>query len=226
MQTVLESGIQTAAYILETRFIPYKDFELVPVSAEYTLTAVLAANRMAAVFDKSQTVRAGDKRAYAFVLRRKKEVTPEDLLQSYKLGGTELGRLQVTWVGNFGEKNSFFSRSISVAQYTTGEFFTVRMVNPPEKLFVEEPHAIALRLTNTTPNVFRLKLYVKEDESKTLGINALSHQARSTNVTIVGAKQDPAVPELRHSGSSAPEVYGDTETSRTARDRPGGEGRH
>ncbi len=117
-----------------------------------------------------------DKRSYTHVLRRTKEITPEDLAQYYKARAIELGTMQITWVNSFGERNIYYCKRISVPHAISAEKFMVKLLGPPAKLYVEEPQSIGLRITNITPNPFRLKLYVKEDEAKTISINALSHQ--------------------------------------------------
>ena len=131
---------------------------------------------MESIFDTSQTMRTEEKRAYSYVLRRIKDITLDDFLQYYKHNAVELGKLQITWVTSFGEKNVCYSKSISAPFSSPNENFFTRLINTPCQLVIEEPVTITLRITNTTPNFFRLKFYVKETETKAIGINALSHQ--------------------------------------------------
>ena len=103
-------------------------------------------------------------------------MTPQDLEQYYKAGAIELGNLQITWVNSFGERNVYYSKRIFAPHTVSAEKFTVKLLKAPEQLYVEEPQTIALRITNLSPSDFRLKLYIKEEETKTIAINALSHQ--------------------------------------------------
>lgn len=133
-------------------------------------------NSLDNIFEKSQTIRTEDKRSYTHLLKRTKEISPEELQHYYKSGIVELGNLQIIWINTFGERNVFHSKTISTQNSAITEKFSIRLINPPAKLYVEEPQSISLRITNASPYAFRLKLYIKEEESKTISINALSHQ--------------------------------------------------
>ncbi len=127
------------------------------------------------LFDNSQSLRAGDKRAYVFKLLKKQDLTMDDLVQYYKLGHIDLGQLQLTWVECFGARSVFHTKSIQAPYASSTEAFTVKLINAPLRLVLEEPRTISLKVTNMSPNLFRLKLCVNEAETKTIAINALSH---------------------------------------------------
>ena len=131
---------------------------------------------MGSVFEKSLSMRQGDRRAYAYVLKRIKEPSAEELAACYSAGSVALGRIQLSWMNGFGERNAYYSKIITAPYIISTEKFNVRLVNAPPQLFVEEPQTIALKITNMSPSTFRLKLYIKEQETKTIAINALSHQ--------------------------------------------------
>ena len=137
---------------------------------------------MEGVFDSSQSIRCGDKRSYTNVLKRTKEVTSEELLQYHKNGVIELGRLHIVWINAFGEQNIYSPKSIFALHSASAEVFSLKLVEAPTQLYVEEPRTVTLRITNVSPSVFRLKFYIKEDETKTIAINALSHQVKNKEI--------------------------------------------
>ena len=121
-------------------------------------------------------MKQGDKRSYIYKLKRKTEVTSDDLLQYYKAGNIDLGRVQIFWTGNFGEKNTFNTKSITSPYQQSAEAFSSKLFNAPTQLILEEPIILNLRITNMSANAYALRLYVNETETKTIAINALSHQ--------------------------------------------------
>eukprot|EP00831_Metopus_contortus_P057434 TRINITY_DN4984_c0_g1_i4.p1 TRINITY_DN4984_c0_g1~~TRINITY_DN4984_c0_g1_i4.p1 ORF type:complete len:227 (-),score=35.72 TRINITY_DN4984_c0_g1_i4:176-820(-) len=86
----------------------------------------------------------------------------------------ELGKVQIQWIGSLGEKNTFYTKTVSVPY--SKEPFTIKLINTPQQITVEEPRTITLQIFNFSANSYRLKLYIKEEETKTIAINAVSHQ--------------------------------------------------
>ena len=118
-----------------------------------------------------------EKRSYVFKLQRRAEETTSDLMQYYKDGSIDLGKLQIHWIGNCGERNIYTSKAVKVPYKTAYGTFPVLLVNPPSQLILEEPIILSLKITNASPNTFNFKFSV-DDEANAIAINALSLQVR------------------------------------------------
>lgn len=129
---------------------------------------------MKSVFEKTQCLKKGDRRSYVHELRRTREETAEDLKRYFKSKAIELGNLRVEWVNSFGEVNHHYTPTILGRYNEAMEKFYIRVVSPPEKLYVDEPQLINLKISNMSTTSFRLKLTVNEGESKTMAISAVS----------------------------------------------------
>jgi len=115
-----------------------------------------------------------DKRSYTQVLKRRKELTVDDLMQAHKLGTINLGHLQVTWISSFGEKVITSSRQITVRYGTATDKLQVTLMNPPAELYIEEPQSLVLKITNVSGMALNLKLFTKPEEAKAIPISSLS----------------------------------------------------
>eukprot|EP00826_Nyctotherus_ovalis_P047647 TRINITY_DN550_c0_g1_i8.p2 TRINITY_DN550_c0_g1~~TRINITY_DN550_c0_g1_i8.p2 ORF type:complete len:136 (-),score=18.58 TRINITY_DN550_c0_g1_i8:217-624(-) len=134
---------------------------------------------MKSVFGKTQCLKKGDQRSYVHELRRTKEETAEDLKRYYRSKAIELGNLRVEWVNSFGEVNHHYTPTIFGRYNEAMEKFYIRLVEPPENLYVDEPQLINLKISNVSPTPLRLKLTVNEGESKTMVIIAVSQSVVS-----------------------------------------------
>jgi hypothetical protein len=129
---------------------------------------------MLKIFSRAQCIKNGDKRSYIFEVKRKFEETPEDLREYYNTKIIILGTFQVTWINSFGEKNTSNIGSINSKYNPMAERFLIKILNKPEVLYFEEPKLLSLKITNLLPIAFKLKLYVFDDKTKSIMINALS----------------------------------------------------
>jgi len=129
---------------------------------------------MKSVYERTQCIKKDDQRSYIHELKRTKEEAPEDLKHYYKEKAIKLGNLRIEWVNSFGEVNYYYSPTILAKYNELVEKFYIRLINPPEKLFIDEPQIINIRISNMSPNALRLKLQVKEGELKTMVINGIS----------------------------------------------------
>ncbi len=175
LQISFESCVLYPIFMETAKFIPTKDFDVVPLETE---------KNDENIFDNSQTLKTGDKRSYIIKLKKKSEVTLEDLLLYYKQGYTDLGRMQIFWISGLGEKSLFWTKPM-VYQYPTGnmQVFAVKLLNAPKELVVEEPVTFAMKITNMSPNAYQLRIYVKEEEAKTISINSLSIKVFTLRLT-------------------------------------------
>jgi len=162
MQINFESCVNHGVFIEQAKFLPHKDFEVIPINGTD-------------IFDNSQTLKLGDKRSYLVKLKKKTEISIEDLLSYYKLGFTELGIMNLTWISNFGERNQFFTKTICY-QYPINmmQVFTTKLINAPKSLILEEPIALTVKVLNVSPNAYKLRVYISDIETKSITINSIS----------------------------------------------------
>jgi len=107
-------------------------------------------------------------------VKRKFEETPEELRGYHNAKIIALGAFQVTWISSFGEKNVSNIGNINTKYNGAMERFLVRILNMPEVLYLEEPKLLSLKITNLLPITFRFKLYISDEKTKSIMINALS----------------------------------------------------
>ena len=121
------------------------------------------------------------KRSYIFELKRIKEETTEDIYRYCKDKQLDLGSIRIVWVNTFGEKNIYYTKSI-MAKYDPNERFFIKILNPPEKLYVEEPQIISIKISNVSAEPMNLQLRVNESETKTIKINSISNAVIMINI--------------------------------------------
>ena len=170
IQISLESKIFNPVYIEDIKIDPFSSFIFVPLSEEYFQFN----NRMKKVFERTQCMKNGDKRFYFLEVRKQGEETPEELHKYYIDKKIELGNLRITWVNSFGERNMFYANTIVVPYEIRSEYVSVKIMNMPKALYLEEPKVLKLKITNLLPTEFSFKLYIRDDEAKSIIINALS----------------------------------------------------
>ena len=124
---------------------------------------------------------ANDKRSYIFELKRIKEETTEDIFRYCKDQQLDLGSIRIVWINAFGEKNIYYTKSI-MAKYDPNERFFIKILNPPEKLYVEEPQIISIKISNVSAESLNLQLHVNESETKTIKINSISKAVSMINI--------------------------------------------
>lgn len=167
---MLECKVLNPIYIEEAKILPHKNFEFAPLSFGY----VHATIRMLQIFSRTQCLKSGDKRSYIFEIKRASEETPEELRENYNRKIVELGVFKIVWINSFGERNVCNISSIQAKYEGFKERFSIRVLNTPEVLYLEEPKLLSLKITNLLPVAHQLRLYVADDKTKSIMINALS----------------------------------------------------
>lgn len=174
MQVTFESAVASPVLIEQVRFLPHADFEVQPLNVpeEYPLPIK---TRSKDVFESSQTLKAGDKRAYITKLKKKSDVTVDDFLKYYKQKCVDLGRMEVTWVGSLGDRDTFCTETFAhECRPGAAEVFAAKIVSAPKELVVEEPLTLTVRVTNVSMESYVLKVSVNEAETRTIAINSFS----------------------------------------------------
>ncbi len=90
----------------------------------------------------------------------------------------------------------------------------MRLLTDPGPLTVEEPVVLSFRVTNLSPSAARLKLYVREEEARTMAINSFSPKVPFEEMKRIGGDADKAVRELRPAGTHISEAQRTAATPR------------
>ena len=91
----------------------------------------------------------GDKRSYIVKLKKKTEVTIDDLQKYSKTNKVELGKMKIVWISEFGEKNIYSTDPMAYDFKSDGaKAFIIKLKDPPTKLVIEEPLMVSMMVTN------------------------------------------------------------------------------
>jgi len=136
-------------------------------------------------FGNSQALKTGDKRSYIVKLKKKTELTKDDLHKYYEKKSVELGKMEITWIGSFGDRDIFHTDTFVYKQKEgVVELFSAKVVNPPSQLILEEPLTLTVRITNMSKEQYSLKIGVNKDDTKAIAINSFTPKVSSLSNSL------------------------------------------
>jgi len=137
------------------------------------------------VFGNSQALKTGDKRSYIVKLKKKTELTKDDLHKYYEEKSVKLGGMKITWIGSFGDRDTFYTDTLVYKQKEgVAELFTVKVVDPPSQLILEEPLTLTVRVINMSKGQYSLKIGVNENDTKAIAINSFTPKVSSLSNSL------------------------------------------